>query len=44
MALQTLEQAAESVAVERVPTSTDLVELYYERGWSDGLPLVPPTR
>src|SRR6516165_11956929 len=44
MALQTLEQAAESVAVERVPTSTDLVELYYERGWSDGLPVVPPTR
>src|SRR5215475_516841 len=22
----------------------DLVELYYERGWSDGLPVVPPTQ
>ncbi len=22
---------------------TDLVEIYYERGWTDGLPVVPPT-
>lgn len=22
----------------------DLIELYYERGWTDGLPVVPPTR
>src|ERR1700747_528053 len=22
----------------------DLVELYFERGWTDGLPVVPPTR
>lgn len=26
-----------------VPEGTDLVEWYYERGYSDGLPLVPPT-
>ena len=25
------------------PEGTDLVEWYYERGYSDGLPLVPPT-
>lgn len=28
----------------RAPAGTDLVEWYYERGWSDGLPVVPPTR
>ena len=22
----------------------DLVELYFERGWTDGLPVVPPTQ
>ena len=33
-----------AVPVETVPSSTDLVELYYDRGWSDGLPVVPPTR
>jgi|GEM_PF-3890691 hypothetical protein len=22
----------------------DLVEIYYEKGWTDGLPIVPPTR
>jgi len=27
----------------RVPAGTDLVEWYYERGWTDGLPVVPPT-
>jgi hypothetical protein len=26
-----------------VPEGTDLVEWYYEQGYSDGLPLVPPT-
>ena len=26
-----------------VPTLTDSVEYCYERGWSDGLPVVPPT-
>jgi hypothetical protein len=25
-------------------TGTDLVEAYFERGWTDGLPVVPPTR
>jgi hypothetical protein len=28
----------------RVPPGTDLVEWYFERGWTDGLPVVPPTR
>jgi hypothetical protein len=27
-----------------VPAGTNLVEWYFERGWSDGLPVVPPTR
>lgn len=27
----------------RVPEGVDLVEWYYEQGWSDGLPVVPPT-
>jgi hypothetical protein len=44
MALQTVEQGSASAAVETVPTSTDLIELYFERGWSDGLPVVPPTQ
>src|SRR5581483_1784166 len=26
------------------PAGTDLVEWYFERGWTDGLPVVPPTR
>jgi hypothetical protein len=30
--------------LRRVPAGTDLVEWYYEQGWSDGLPVVPPTR
>src|SRR5580693_9139826 len=30
--------------VVRVPEGTDLVEWYFEQGWSDGLPVVPPTR
>jgi hypothetical protein len=25
------------------PADVDLVELYFERGWTDGLPVVPPT-
>lgn len=28
----------------RVPPGTDLVEWYFEEGWTDGLPVVPPTR
>src|SRR5947209_20483744 len=31
-------------SVLRVPAGTDLVEWYFERGWTDGLPVVPPTR
>ena len=27
-----------------VPTGTNLVEWYFEQGWTDGLPVVPPTR
>ncbi len=27
----------------RVPKGTDLVEWYFEQGWTDGLPVVPPT-
>ena len=30
--------------VVRVPAGTDLVEWYFEQGWTDGLPVVPPTR
>jgi len=44
MTLEALEQVSTSAAVESVPSSTDLIELYYERGWSDGLPVVPPTQ
>src|ERR1700678_402427 len=43
MALDTLEQVGAAV-IERVATNWDLIELYYERGWSDGLPVVPPTQ
>jgi hypothetical protein len=28
----------------RVPAGTDLVEWYFAEGWTDGLPVVPPTR
>jgi len=28
----------------RVPAGTNLVEWYFEQGWTDGLPVVPPTR
>ena len=31
-------------SVLRVPAGTSLVEWYFERGWTDGLPVVPPTR
>lgn len=34
-----------SNAVEVETTSgTDLVEAYFEQGWTDSLPVVPPTR
>src|SRR6476619_6112641 len=44
MATQILEQGGASAAIETVAADTDLVEFYYSRGWSDGLPVVPPTR
>src|SRR5262249_12381217 len=28
----------------REPADVDFVELYFERGWTDGLPIVPPTQ
>jgi hypothetical protein len=28
----------------RAPMGADLVEWYFEQGWTDGLPVVPPTR
>ncbi len=34
----------ESPAASTVPSGVDLVEYYYERGFSDGLPVVPPTQ
>ncbi len=27
-----------------MPAETNLVEWYFEQGWTDGLPVVPPTR
>src|SRR5438105_7382627 len=30
--------------VLRVPAGADLIEWYFEQGWTDGLPVVPPTR
>lgn len=44
MAVSTLEKVDAVPGIESVPAGTDLIELYYERGWSDGLPVVPPTR
>jgi len=32
-----------TTAISRVPAGTDLVEWYFEQGWTDGLPVVPPT-
>ena len=29
--------------ISRVPAGTDLVEWYFGQGWTDGLPVVPPT-
>src|SRR4026209_2553539 len=34
---------APRIEIQRVPETTDLIEWYYEQGWSDGFPLVPPT-
>ncbi|HEV2187814.1 MAG TPA: hypothetical protein VGR70_11440, partial [Stellaceae bacterium] len=32
-----------TAAISRVPSGTDLVEWYFDQGWTDGLPVVPPT-
>lgn len=40
--LDTLSEA-HAAAAEAVPAGSDLVEAYFERGWTDGLPVVPPT-
>src|SRR5438045_9557922 len=37
------DSATLSGAALRVPQGTDLVEWYFEQGWTDGLPVVPPT-
>ena len=39
-----LRSAQPSESALRVPAGTDLVEWYFEQGWTDGLPVVPPTR
>ena len=42
MALQDIDTLA-AEGHEVAQAGTDLVELYYERGWTDGFPVVPPT-
>ena len=37
------EGTSEIGSPERLPKGTDLVEWYFEQGWTDGLPVVPPT-
>ncbi|MBV8089372.1 MAG: hypothetical protein JO139_07315, partial [Alphaproteobacteria bacterium] len=45
MSQRALRQAKAAEAnVVRVPAGTDLTEWYFEQGWTDGLPVVPPTR
>ena len=36
-------QATPSETVIRPDSDRDLIEWYYEKGWTDGLPVVPPT-
>jgi hypothetical protein len=44
MATTAAEDATEAGAnTVAVPAGTDLVEWYFEQGWTDGLPVVPPT-
>jgi len=38
-----MQLAAPQADAASVPEGTDLVEWYYEKGFSDGLPVVPPT-
>jgi hypothetical protein len=37
-----INQAPRAANIAEVPEGTDLIEWYYERGYSDGFPLVPP--
>src|ERR1051325_5177811 len=37
------EGTSEIGSPERLPKGTDLVEWYFEQGWTDGLPVGPPT-
>ena len=34
---------AEPLADTALDADSDLIELYFARGWTDGLPVVPPT-
>ena len=38
-----VEAARDNDGPLRVPPGTDAVEWYFEQGWTDGLPVVPPT-
>ena len=42
MSVETL-SAVQSPTATSVPSNVDLVEFYYDKGWTDGLPVVPPT-
>src|SRR5215475_14806257 len=42
--MQAARPAELAANVIRVPEGTDLVEWYFEQGWTDGLPVAPPTR
>src|SRR5262245_24514811 len=48
MGTQAMDQTTASKApsmgdLSEVPEGTDLIECYYQQGYSDGFPLVPPT-
>ena len=44
MATPAIKPGQTESCVLHVPAGTDLVEWYFEQGWTDGLPVVPPTR
>jgi hypothetical protein len=41
--MSAIEVARSQERVEALPLGADLIEYYFERGWTDGLPVVPPT-
>ena len=43
MATPAIKPGQTESCVLHVPAGTDLVEWYFEQGWTDGLPVVPPT-